>query len=51
MANGKGGFWPPRELSEADVKEIISAQRESAKLAVKTGCRCDRDVRCGWIYA
>lgn len=34
---GKGGFWPPRELSEREVNEIVRAHGESAKLAVQAG--------------
>jgi 2,4-dienoyl-CoA reductase-like NADH-dependent reductase (Old Yellow Enzyme family) len=35
--SGKGGFWPPRELSEEEVKEVVRAHGESAKLAVQAG--------------
>ena len=35
--SGKGGFWPPRELSEREVREVIEAHGESAKLAVQAG--------------
>jgi 2,4-dienoyl-CoA reductase-like NADH-dependent reductase (Old Yellow Enzyme family) len=35
MLSGKGGFWPPRELTESEVKEIVRAQGESARLAVQ----------------
>jgi 2,4-dienoyl-CoA reductase-like NADH-dependent reductase (Old Yellow Enzyme family) len=35
--SGKGGFWPPRELSESEVKELVRAHGESAKLAVQAG--------------
>jgi 2,4-dienoyl-CoA reductase-like NADH-dependent reductase (Old Yellow Enzyme family) len=35
--SGKGGFWPPRELSEEEVKEVVRAHGESARLAVQAG--------------
>ena len=36
-SSGKGGFWPPRELDESEVKDVVKAHGESAKLAVQAG--------------
>jgi 2,4-dienoyl-CoA reductase-like NADH-dependent reductase (Old Yellow Enzyme family) len=33
----KGGFWPPKELSEDKVNEVVRTHGESAKLAVQAG--------------
>ena len=37
VLSGKGGFWPPRELSESEVGEVVRAHGESARLAVQAG--------------
>lgn len=32
------GFWPPRELSTAEVEDVVQSFAKSAGLAVKAGC-------------
>ncbi len=37
VGSGKDGFWPPRELTTEEVKEVVRAHGESARLAVEAG--------------